>query len=314
MVGFKKILVTGGAGFIGSHLVSRLLRERYSVAVLDNLSSGNFEKLQKVASRRDFEFVRGDVRDRSAVEKALSGVDAVVHLAALINVERSVADPMETHDVNVNGTLAVLHESAKHGVKRFVFSSSAAVYGDCKELPVKEDVELRPMSPYGASKVSGEVYCRAFSSSYSLETVVMRPFNVYGVGNEGNPYSGVITKFLKCAFSDQVLTINGDGEQTRDFLSVDDLVDAIVLALEARSLKGEVVNVCTGRPVSINGVVECLEEVLKKELKVRHGPAANCEIRYSYGDPGNAARLLNFRARTSFEEGLEKLSKESLRD
>jgi UDP-glucose 4-epimerase len=162
MVSFRKILVTGGAGFIGLHLVSRLLMDGHSVVVLDNLSSGNFQKLQKVASRGDFEFVRGDVRDRSAVNEASSSVDAVVHLAALVNVERSVADPMETHDVNVNGTLVILQESAKHGVKRFVFSSSAAVYGDCKELPLKEDTEPKPMSPYGASKVSGEVYCRAF--------------------------------------------------------------------------------------------------------------------------------------------------------
>lgn len=310
----SKILVTGGAGFIGSHLIVELLRKGYSIVVFDNLSSGKMQNVRKFADRGDFEFKKGDVRDRLAVSEAMCGVDAVVHLAALIDIAKSVADPAETHEVNVNGTLNVLQEAVRRGVRRFIFPSSAAVYGDCEVLPIKEDAELKPLSPYGASKVSGEAYCQAFCRCYGLETTTLRPFNVYGSGNERNPYSGVITKFLKSANSNQALTVNGDGEQTRDFMFIDDVVVAIMLSLENEKLNGEVFNVCTGQPVSINRIVEVLEGIIGKDLKVKHGPAKKGEIRFSYGDPEKAARILKFRASASLREGLEKLAGMSLKD
>jgi nucleoside-diphosphate-sugar epimerase len=304
----RRVLVTGGAGFIGSHLVSRLLGKGYCVVVLDNLSSGKMENLAGVVDEPSFEFVRGDIRDREVVRKALVGVDAVAHLAALIDVSASVADPFPTHDVNVNGTLNVLHEVAKCRVGKFVLASSTAVYGDVKELPVVESAVLQPLSPYAASKAACEAYCCAFSGCFGVDTVRLRFFNVYGPRNEKNPYSGVISKFIRAALDGEVLKVEGDGEQTRDFVFVDDVVSAIVLGLESQNVGGEVFNVCTGEPISINGLVDAVGVAVGKELRVVHGPARLGDIRHSYGDGFKARRKLGFRSSTSLECGLKLLS------
>lgn len=305
----KKILVTGGAGFIGSHLTPRLLDKGYAVVVFDNLSSGKIENLSGVRDHPSFSFNLGDVCDKGAVDEALRKVDAIVHLAALVDISTSVAHPYETHEVNVTGTLNVLQEAAKNGVKKCVFASSTAVYGNAKNLPVKEDTVLKPISPYAASKAAGEAYCSAFSSCYGLSTVALRFFNVYGLRDENSPYSGVITKFLRKAVNGEELIVEGDGEQTRDFIHVSDVVSAIIFALESEGLKGEIFNVCTGVPTSINQLVDTLRLVTGRELCIRHGSPRVGDIRNSYGDPTKAMKQLGFKSSTDLLQGLSMLFK-----
>ncbi|MEM3640418.1 MAG: SDR family NAD(P)-dependent oxidoreductase [Candidatus Bathyarchaeia archaeon] len=305
MGGFSRVVVTGGAGFIGSCLVSRLVGRGYSVAVLDNLSSGSLENLHSLLGEDGVEVVEGDIRDRRVVRKVLKGVDAVVHLAALIDVEASVRDPFEVHDVNVNGTLNVLMESVKAGVKRFVFASSTAVYGDANPLPLMEDYPPRPISPYAASKAAAEAYCLAFNRCYGIETVILRYFNVYGPGQRNSAYSGVVTKFLKNALNDKPLIIYGDGKQTRDFIYVDDAVRATVLALENKSVAGEIFNVCTGKPTLLNELVEVMRYAVGTNLKVLYDKPRKGDIQSNYGNPSKAEKMLGFEAKISLKEGIK---------
>jgi UDP-glucose 4-epimerase len=305
----KRVLVTGGAGFIGSNLIPELLKKGYAVVALDNLCSGNLENLRGVLNNPDFTFISGDIRDSVVLKKAFRGVNGVVHLAALIDVVSSVTDPAATNDVNVSGTLKVLQEAASCKVERFVFASSTAVYGDTKTLPITEETSLDPLSPYAASKVAGEAYCRAFMHSYGFSTVILRFFNVYGPRNENSPYSGVITKFLRQALKDEALNIFGDGEQTRDFIHVKDVVAALVLALETDRVGGETFNVCTGVPTSINMLVEALQFVTARDLRIVNSPARLGEIRFSHGDPAKAKKILQFRPNVSLQEGLKLLLK-----
>ncbi|MFA5365997.1 MAG: SDR family NAD(P)-dependent oxidoreductase [Candidatus Bathyarchaeia archaeon] len=305
----SKVLVTGGAGFIGSHLVPRLLAKQYSVVVLDNLSSGKLDNLKESQNNPSFEFIYGDIRDKQMLVNALRGVDAVVHLAALIDVAASVVDPLGTNEVNVAGTVNLLQTAVKSKVKRFVFASSTAVYGDAQVLPVKENTVLKPISPYAASKAACEAYCSGFAGCYGLDAVALRFFNVFGLGNENNPYSGVITKFLRKALNGEVLTVDGNGEQTRDFIYVSDVADALICALTGKDLRGNAFNVCTGAPTSINQLVEAVKSVTGKNLQVTHGPARQGDIRYSYGDAAKSAEKLKFTSKVSLSTGLEMLLK-----
>lgn len=304
----SKVLVTGGAGFIGSHLIPRLLEKSQSVVVLDNLSSGKMENLQKAQESAHFSFVRGDIRNPEDVKAAMRGVDAVVHLAAQIDVSASVADPMFTHEVNVTGTLNLLQEAVKRKVGKFVFASSTAVYGDAKQMPVTEETPLQPISPYAASKAAAEAYTCAYATSFELETVRLRFFNVYGQRNENSPYSGVITKFLQKANTNEPLTIEGDGEQNRDFIQVEDIARALTLALEAKNQSGEVFNVCTGKPTSINDLAQNIRSLSGKNSKITHGKPRVGDIRFSYGDPSKAAAKLGFEAKIGMREGLKLLA------
>jgi UDP-glucose 4-epimerase len=306
----RRILVTGGAGFIGSHLVPRLLELGYSVTVLDNLSNGKLENLQGVLDHPKFMFRRGDILDKTLLNEVFDEVDSVTHLAALIDVSASLADPRQNHEVNVNGTFNMLHAAMKHNVEKFVFASSTAVYGDAKKLPVQENSALHPISPYAASKVAGEAYCSAFANCFGLETVALRFFNIYGLRSENSPYSGVITKFLRKIMNDEALTIDGDGRQTRDFIHVRDVVKAVVLALGQKGLKGEVFNVCTGVHTSINELAATLKTVTGKNLNVKYGPARLGDIRKSYGDPALAAENLGFKATVDLTMGLQMLLEE----
>jgi UDP-glucose 4-epimerase len=307
MRGFSKVLVTGGAGFIGSHLVDKLISRGYSVVVLDNFHSGKIESFREILGRASFEVIEGDIRDRKAVREAMDGVDAVVHLAALIDVEESVNNPFETHNVNVNGTLNILVEAARSGVKKCVFASSTAVYGEANPLPLKEEHPPKPTSPYAASKVSAECYCRVFNSCYGLDTVILRCFNVYGLGQKNGAYSGVITRFLQNALKGEPLIVYGDGKQTRDFILVDDVVEATVLALENANSKGETFNVCTGKSTTINELVQIVKEVVKRDLKVIYDKPRKGDIKNNYGDPSKAEEILGFKAKISLREGLERL-------
>jgi nucleoside-diphosphate-sugar epimerase len=306
----RSVLVTGGAGFIGSHLVPQLLELGHSVTVLDNLSTGKLESLDDVLDHPKFVFQRGDILDKTIPNEVFDKIDSVIHLAALIDISASVADPIQNHEVNVNGTFNMLHAAIKYNVKKFVFASSTAVYGDAKTLPLQENIALHPISPYAASKVAGEAYCSAFASCFGLETIVLRFFNIYGLRSENSPYSGVITKFLQKIIKGEVLTIDGDGEQTRDFIHVSDIVKAVILALEHEGLKGEVFNVCTGVPTSINQLAATLKTVTGKNPNVKYGPARLGDIRSSYGDPAKAKENLGFRASVDLTEGLQMLFEE----
>jgi len=308
----SKVLVSGGAGFIGSNLVRQLLGEEYSVVVLDNLSHGKWENLQGIKNQSNFKFIKGDIRDAETVEDALDGVDSVVHLAALIDISASIADPTLTNEINVTGTLNVLKESSKKNVNRFVFASSTAVYGDAKTLPVKEEMPCQPISPYAASKTAGEAYCSAYWGCYGLDTVRLRFFNVFGPKNEKSAYSGVITKFLNKAQNNEALTIEGDGEQTRDFIYLDDVIQALILALKAQNMRGDVFNVCTGKPISINNLASTLSDVMGKNLKTTHVQSRTGDIRVSYGDTSKAAKRLGFKARISLAEGVKRLINQAI--
>ncbi len=303
----QRVLVTGGAGFIGSNLIPLLLEANNSVIVFDNLSTGKTENLNAVRVHPNFKFVKGDIRNSESLSKVLQNIDAVIHLAAVIDVSASVINPISTNEINVTGTLNVLHEAKNNGIKKFVFASSTAVYGDTKTLPVKEDTILKPISPYAASKAAGEAYCSAFANCYSLETIALRFFNVYGPRNENSPYSGVITKFLQKAVKNEPLIIEGDGEQTRDFIHVSDIARAIVAALQARGLGGEVFNVCTGSPTSINQLVNTLKKVTQKKFQIIHNPPRIGDIKNSYGDSAKTAKQLSFRTQVSLSNGLKML-------
>ncbi len=305
-----KVLVTGGAGFIGSNLVSRLIENGHSVIVFDNLSSGKLENLHSVRNKPNFHFMQGDILNEAALHKAFRGVDTIMHLAALIDISASITDPSKTNEVNATGTLNMLQAATKaNTVNRFIFASSTAVYGDTEILPIKETAPPKPISPYAASKIAGEAYCNAFARCHGLNTVALRFFNVYGPRNEKSPYSGVITKFLRQALNCETLTVYGDGKQTRDFIHINDIVDALVLALEAKDVDGEVFNVCTGTPTSINKLVDTLRNVTEKELHVKFAPARAGEIKFSYGDPSKAAEKLRFTSKVSLQEGLSLLMK-----
>jgi UDP-glucose 4-epimerase len=291
-------------------LVPLLLEKQYSVVVFDNLSSGKLKNLIKIENHPNFKFIHGDIRDHVSLDRALHNIDAIIHLAAIIDITASVTDPKLTHDVNVTGTLNVLQGATENKIKKVIFASSTSVYGEAKNLPIKEDTPLQPISPYAASKAACEAYLNAFARCYDLDTVTLRFFNIYGPKNEDSPYSGVITKFLSKALTGEALVIDGDGEQTRDFIYISDITYALVLALETEGLKGEILNVCTGMPTSINKIVSALGFVTGKDLMAVHGPARVGDIRFSYGDATKAAEKLSFKSKVSLQRGLELVLKE----
>ena len=297
--------MTGGAGFIGSHLVRKLVGKGWDVTVLDDFSSGKAESLEELPGSGLLRVVKGDVRDRRVLSEVLDGADAVAHLAALIDPADSVRKPLLYHDVNATGTVNVLEACVEKHVGKFVFASSAAVYGDGNPLPLREDYPLRPVSPYGASKVSGEYYCGMFSRCYGLGCVALRPFNIYGPGQGTNQYAGVITKFVEAGLRGEALTVHGDGSQTRDFVNVEDVADAFVKALEHGPLKGEVFNVCTGTTISINDLAKLVGELVGKDLRILHVAPREGDVLHGYGDPEKAEKVLGFKAQVPFKDGLE---------
>jgi dTDP-glucose 4,6-dehydratase len=308
---FSRILVTGGAGFIGSHIVDRLLSEDFEVTAYDDMSFGRPENLSQNKCRKEFHFVRGDIRDCKLLRNTLKNVDAVFHEAALVSVARSIKEPLLTNDLNIVGTLNVLKAASDQGVKRFVFASSAAVYGNTPSKKISEDVAPNPVSPYGVSKVTGELYAKYFYKVHGLETVSLRCFNAYGPRqtlDSQSPYSGVITIFLNKLLSGVSPTIFGDGEQTRDFVYVEDVVQANMLALNSKNAAGEIFNVGNGVSVSVNEVAETLNNILKKKhLKTVHVSPRRGDIRHSCADITKAKETLGYKPNFSFEEGIRKL-------
>lgn len=308
---YSKILVTGGAGFIGSHIVDRLLNEGFEVTVLDNLDTGRLENLNHHLDKEDFHFIQGDIRDFSLVKETMKDMDAVFHEAALASVTLSVENPVLANDVNLTGTLNVLKVASDLHVKRLIFASSAALYGDSKFPAKREDMILKPTSPYGVSKLGAEKYVQLFHKVYGLETVSLRYFNVYGPRQSFDincAYGGAITIFTNRLLKDLPPIIYGDGEQTRDFVYVQDVVEANMLALNTQNAAGDVFNVGTGANVSLNKLANALKERLnRKGVKPVHADPRPTDIRHGYADITKAQNILGYNPRFSFEEGLTEL-------
>lgn len=305
---YSKILVAGGAGFIGSHIVDRLLEKDIEVIVLDNLYTGQPENVQHYRDNKNFKFVKGDVRNAPLVKRLVKDVDAVFNEAAVVSVPRSMEAPLLANEVNVGGTLNLLKACLDSGVKRFVQASSASVYGDTKTLPVSEDMPPKPISPYAVSELAAENYARVFFSAYGLETVCLRYFNVYGPRQTLSAYSGVITIFVNKLLQNQRLTIFGDGKQTRDFVYVEDVVSANMLALKKKEAVGEAFNIATGVAITINKLVWNLQEVMKKkQLKPVHKDPRPADIRHSYASIEKAKKILEYKPQFSLKKGLTKL-------
>jgi UDP-glucose 4-epimerase len=303
-----KALITGGAGFIGSHLVNHLLKNGYDVVVFDNFSSGKIENIREHMNRTDFHLVKGDVRSLEDVEKAIKDVDVVCHLAAIVNIALSIENPSLVDEVNVKGTLNLLQACVKHRVKRFVYVSTAAVYGEAKYLPIDEEHPTNPLSPYGASKLAAEHYCNIFDRIYGLETVCLRFFNVYGAKQPSGPYGGVITTFLESLKKGNPLVIYGDGNQTRDFLYIADAAKACALALQGKECVGRTLNIGTGTETSINELAQILIGLMDKpETKITHADERKGDIRESYAEISRAREELGFKCDYSISEGLKKM-------
>lgn len=298
-----KVLITGGAGFIGSHLADRLVADDHSVTLLDNLSTGKKENiLGAAASAR---LIIADVRDSEAVHAAMSGMDAVVHLAAVASVQASMHDPLGTHETNLGGTLHCLEAATQQGVQRFLYASSAAIYGDEAPVPVTEIARSAPLSPYAIDKLAGELYLSYFARERALNTTAFRFFNIYGPRQDASsPYSGVISLFADRLAAGLPFLIYGDGRQTRDFVYVDDLVDVLVCALVREDLRGTVMNVGAGQEQELLSLITAFEGWAGRAISRQFLSARRGDIGRSCADVTRLRAALGFTPSTSLSEGL----------
>jgi UDP-glucose 4-epimerase len=304
-----KALVTGGGGFIGSNLVRELLARGDDVRVLDNFATGNRANLEGL----DVDIVEGDLRSYERVHNAVRGVEIVYHLGALGSVPRSVQDPLTSNAVNVDGTLNVLLAARDEGVRRVVYSSSSSVYGVRRELPVREDMAAAPLSPYGVAKLAAERYCVAFSEVYEqFEAVVLRYFNVFGPRQSpGSQYAAVVPLFITAISERRPITIFGDGDQSRDFTYVANVVDATIRAGQAPEARGRIFNIAASAPASVNRIADAIGEILGKPVEKEHGPPRAGDIRDSWADTSAARVALGWSPAIGLEQGL-RLTVESL--
>ncbi|MBU3911362.1 MAG: SDR family oxidoreductase [Candidatus Omnitrophica bacterium] len=300
-----KFLVTGGAGFIGSHITDALVKNGDKVVVLDDFSSGRRENLETVLDK--IELVEGDIRDKAIVSKVMRGVDYCLHQAALRSVPKSLGDPGLYNDVNINGTLNILNAAKEAKVKRVVLASSSSIYGETDKLPEKEDFLPLLISPYALTKLAGEYYCRIFSQIYGLETASLRYFNVFGPRQSlENEYAVVIPKFITCMLKDEEPPVHGDGKQTRDFTYIANVVQANIKAATTPGIKCEVFNIACGKAYSVLDIVKYVNKILKKDIKPRLGPIRPGDVKYTLADITKAKKLLKFNPDIGFEEGLER--------
>jgi len=303
-------LVTGGAGFIGSNLVERLLRDGHDVRVLDDFSTGRRGNLADVESWRgggaSFELIEGDVRDDATVRRAVDGREFVLHQAAMPSVPRSVADPVNSNEVNVRGTLLLLQAAREAGVRRFVFASSSSIYGESETLPKRESMPRAPISPYGLQKMTAEMYCGLYHALYGLATVSLRYFNIFGPRQDpGSDYSAVIPKFIAAIRAGRPPTVHGDGEQTRDFTFIDNAVQANLKACVAGpEAFGRTFNVGCGDRISLNRLVEILYGFAGRAPDAVHGPAREGDIRHSLAAIDEARARLGYAPTVGIDEGL----------
>ena len=299
-------LVTGGAGFIGSHIVETLVRTGHTVRVIDNFATG---KPENIAHLRDqIDFYELDITDRSALDAPMAGVDYVLHQAAIPSVPRSVDDPLGTHDANVNGTINVLDAARQAGVQRVVYAASSSAYGEIQGEYKSEDMKPQPLSPYAAAKLAGEYYCQAFYHVYGLETVALRYFNVFGPRQDPtSQYAAVIPLFVTAMLDDRPPTVFGDGEQSRDFTYIDNVVHGNLLACKApAAAAGEVINLACGDRTSLLELIAAINDILGTDIQPVHTDPRPGDIRHSRADISKARRLLGFEPQVSFREGLER--------
>ncbi len=298
-----RVLVTGGGGFIGSNLVRALLERGDDVRILDNFSTGNRANLADLAG--EIEVVEGELRSYERVHAATRGVEVVFHQGALPSVPRSVQDPLTTAAVNTEGALNVLLAARDEGIRRVVFASSSSVYGNSDELPRVETQNPDPISPYGVSKLAAERYCVSFSRVYALETVALRYFNVFGPNQDpSSQYAAVVPRFITTIADGRPVPIYGDGEQKRDFAFVSNVVEANLLAAEAKEVSGTIVNVATGRATSVHELADTIGTILRLPVERELHPARTGDIRDSYADVTRARELLGWEARIGLEDGL----------
>ena len=301
----NRYLVTGGAGFIGSHIVMRLVHDGAVVRVVDNLSTGQIQRLDRVRSA--IEWVQGDLADEAVAKNVVDGMDFVVHQAAVPSVQRSLSDPLGTNQANVVGTLNLLESSRRAGIRRFVYASSSSAYGDTEVLPKHEEMPPNPMSPYALQKFVGERYCKLYYDLYGLETVNLRYFNVFGPGQDPHSeYSAVIPRFINYLLTNRPITIFGDGEQSRDFTFVENVVEANLLALGALNAAGKMCNIGCGERITLNQLVANLEEELGVKANVTHLPPKLGDVRHSLADIERARAILNYQPRVMVKEGLRR--------
>jgi nucleoside-diphosphate-sugar epimerase len=304
----RRSLVTGGAGFIGSHLVEALVKRGDKVRVLDNFSTGKRDNLTPFQNQ--IELIEGDLRSYHIVREAVQGVDCVFHKGALPSVPRSINDPITTNEVNVGGTLNVLDASKEAGVRRIVYASSSSVYGANPDLPKHEDATLKPISPYAVSKLAGERYCHVFSTTYGLETVALRYFNVFGPRQDSRSgYAAFIPKFVIGLLLGTPLVIDGDGEQSRDFTYVDNVIKANLLASQVEGVSGKVFNIACGRSMSLNEVVKSLQMMSDQQGQISYGPPRPGDVPASLADISQARDELGYIPEITAEKGLGKVMK-----
>ena len=296
-------LVTGGAGFIGSHIVERLVKDGHKVRVIDNFSSGKMENISQFID--DIELIKADIRDFEIVKKATKDIDFVLHQAALRSVPKSLFNPYEFNAVNIDGTLNLLKASKESGIKRFVFASSSSIYGDTDKFPEKEEDVPKLVSPYALTKLAGEYYCRVFSRNFDLETLSLRYFNVFGPRQAlDDEYAVVVPKFISCMLKDEPPPVHGTGKQSRDFTFVDNVVEANILAATASQIKCEVINIANGKDNSVLDLVKVLNKIMKKDIKPIFAAPRPADVFRTLADISKARKLLNFNPKIGFKEGI----------
>jgi nucleoside-diphosphate-sugar epimerase len=300
-----RYLITGGAGFIGSHIVDELVRRGQDVVVLDDLSAGKETNLEGARSRMILHV--GSITDLAAVQEACKGADYVIHLAARTSVPKSVINPLETNHVNIGGTLNVLVAARDAKVRRIVYAASSSAYGETPTLPKVETMRPEPISPYGVTKYVGELYAQVFGRVYGLENASVRYFNVFGPRQDPtSPYSGVLSRFMLAVIEGTPLTIYGDGEQSRDFTYVENVVDETLRACEASGASGKVFNGGTGARTTLNDVVKLMERITGRKIPVKYGPPRAGDIKDSQAEISLARRVLGYSPSVTFEEGLNR--------
>ena len=303
-----KFLITGGAGFIGSNIADRLLEQGHSVRVIDNFLTGKRENLSKALNSQRFELIEGDIRNLDTVRRACEGIDFVLHEAAIPSVPRSIDDPIATNEVNINGTLNVLKASYENKVRRVVYAASSSAYGDTAVLPKKEDMNPSPLSPYAVSKLTGEYYCRVFTSVYGLETVSLRYFNIFGPRQDPNStYAAVVPRFITAMLKGESPTVYGDGEQSRDFTYIENVIHANINACYAPpAAAGRVLNIACGTRFTLNTVLRKLEEIFDKKANPKYLPPKKGDVKHSQADITNAANYIQYKIEVDFETGLRR--------
>jgi len=298
-------VVTGGGGFIGSHIVEELLRRRQTVRVIDNFSTGNRANLE--AFRNSAEIIEADIAKAKNLSEMIEGADYVIHQAAIPSVPKSIVNPVESHESNVNGTLNLLVACREAGVKRMVYASSSALYGDSPTLPKHEGMMPNPLSPYGAQKLFAEIYCQVFTRAYGLETVSLRYFNVFGPRQDPtSQYSGVLALFIPAVLQSRRPTIYGDGLQSRDFTYVQNVVEANLLACEAPGVGGQVFNVACGDRITVNSMLQQINQITGKDISPIYAEPRAGDIKHSQADITRAMEHLHYEPKFSFEEGLRR--------